>query len=77
MNKVILNSKPGSFITNQLRDINTRNSNKFESETKKLKEWEPKNAKYLESQKRQFYILGILILPINQLRYCQKVKKNI
>jgi len=42
MNKVILNSKPGSFITNQLRDINTRNSNKFESETKKLKEQETK-----------------------------------
>ena len=29
MNKVILNSKPGSYITNQLRDINIINSNKF------------------------------------------------
>jgi Skp family chaperone for outer membrane proteins len=42
MNKVILNSKPGSYITNQLRDINIINSNKFESEAKKLKEQETK-----------------------------------
>jgi len=42
MNKVISTSKPGSSIMNQLKDINSKNSNKFKSEAKKLKEQETK-----------------------------------
>jgi len=42
MDKVISISKPGSFIMNQLRDINSINLNKFKSEAKKLTEQEAK-----------------------------------
>tara|TARA_B100000780_G_scaffold232289_1_gene172223 strand:- start:432 stop:950 length:519 start_codon:yes stop_codon:yes gene_type:complete len=40
MDKVISTTKTGSSMLNQLKDINSKNINKFKSETKKLKEQE-------------------------------------
>ena len=42
MDKVISISKPGSFIMDQLKDINSKNSNQFKIEAKKLTEQEAK-----------------------------------
>ena len=42
MDKIISTSKPGAHIVSQLNDINSKNSKKFETSAKKLKEQETK-----------------------------------
>ena len=42
MDKIISTSKPGAHIVSQLNDINSKNSKKFETFAKKLKEQETK-----------------------------------